>query len=155
MRTYSGTATNLLGTLGVTVLDSTGAVIVARSTAAVTQPVTGSYEYQTPDHARNATEVIGYRWDEGSAATTVTDWVAPTGSEIGSDLCTVTVRSGGSPLAGARVHVSNPTTPSREKVTDSHGAARFRLVDGATYSLWVFHDDYSGANPTTFTATKD
>lgn len=76
-RTYIGTATNLLGTLGVTVLDATGAVITARSTAAVSQPVGGSYEYQCADHARNASETIGYRWDEGNAPSTITEWVAP------------------------------------------------------------------------------
>lgn len=158
MRAYIGTATNLLGTLGVTVLDATGAVIVARSTAAVTQPVSGSYEYQTPDHARNAAETIGYRWDEGSAAaSTVTDWISPTGI-VGSSPCTLTITSGTSAIAGATVSVSTDAAGAnrtRERVTDSLGRATFMLTNGATYYAWIYHADYTGTNPTAFTAVKD
>lgn len=75
MPSYIGTATNLLGVVRCAILDSSGAVLVAATSAGITQPVSGSYEYSIPSYS--TTQKIGYRWDEGTAATTVTDWVDP------------------------------------------------------------------------------
>lgn len=169
MRTYSGSATNLLGTVGVTILAADNTVIVARSTASVTQPVTGSYEYQCPEHARNATEMIGYRWDEGTPASTATDWNPPMafGDSTGTKTLSyrVLLDSNGDGVADVpNVGIASATCIltsdssgavqiGSAKVSDAQGYVTFRGLVAGTYYVWRDHPRYRFANPIVIVVT--
>lgn len=63
MPLFDAGATGLTGTIGVTILDSGGAVHVARSTAGITEVVAGSGVYRVAEHDADAT--LTYVWDVG------------------------------------------------------------------------------------------
>lgn len=169
MRPFSGSATNLLGTVGVTILDSTGGVIVARSTASVTQPVAGSYEYECPEHARNATEMIGYRWDEGTPASTATDWNPPMAYGDSTSSKTLVYRvlldrlGDGIPdvpnvgVAGVTCiltsDIGGTVQIGSAKVTDAQGFVTFRGLVAGTFYVWRDDPRYRFVNPVVVVVT--
>ena len=93
-------------------------------------------------------------------ATNLDAKVSEAGDDLGEDVCTLTIRNtaGTVVLADAQVYVGDDATPTnrtRTKTTNSLGQVKFDLTDGETFYLWVEHDDYSGTNPTAFTAVAD
>lgn len=134
--------------IGFATENDAGTELTARTTTGVTETRPGRY---TVDVAAGTTVV----WFEGTVYSTSER--APDDG-FGADTCTLVIQSGTTLLDGARVSVSTDsagTVRCKERSTNSLGRVPFKLVNGAAYFAWIYHADYTGTNPTAFTAVKD
>lgn len=170
MPIYSGSASGLVGTLGVTVVDdATGAVVVARSTAGITEPVAGSAVYWHAAPAVGQTLV----WTETAGGYGAADPPAPDNAGIAAAKATAEavknayIGSGdkqvrlvvkntlGVAIGDAEVLVSSDaagdTVICGPVTTNAQGKTPVLMLNAGTYYRWASKSGETFTNPQPFT----